>query len=285
MKTSINYAFLTDRFLESSDLHLTPVALYGYGAFTSIKYAPDGLLFLDKHLDRLKYNCRELNMPYPTDDKIVDAIKATLEKNNMLEMEVIVRVTLFPEYISWADPQKIKETPCAILVTTREMYHLPADFSLKTVHLERPLAHLKTTNYVVNMMAKAEAREHGYHDALFVNNHDNITEGTAWNIFFIKNNKVYTPSVEGGLLSGITRKAIFKVCQDNNIDLISDNIHKDSINDYAAAFTTNASQGPHCIYKIDDHVYDCHNSLLALIKKAYNLFPKTKLDDTIVKSF
>jgi branched-subunit amino acid aminotransferase/4-amino-4-deoxychorismate lyase len=273
-----NMAYLSGKLIPVEDI-IAPLSLYAYGAFTTIKYTPDGLLFLDKHLERLKYNCEELSINFPGDESIVDAIKNTLNANSCRNKDVIIRVTLFPQTINWANPHFIKDTPCAILVTTREMYYLPQNFKLKTIKLTRHLPHLKTINYTVNLMAKGQAREAGYHDGLFVNNDNNITEGTAWNIFFIKENKLYTPPLDTGLLEGTTRGAIIKLCQSLKINLVKVDIPVTSLNEYEAAFITNATQGPHGVMQIDDIEYSIDNELYGQIKEEYKKIPLIKLEE------
>jgi branched-subunit amino acid aminotransferase/4-amino-4-deoxychorismate lyase len=265
--------------LISFDQIISPLSLYAYGAFTTIKYTPEGLLFLDKHFERLKYNCRELNIKYPSDEKIIEGIISALNANHCRNKDAIVRVTLFPESINWNNPQFIKDTPCAILVTTREMYYLPQNFKLKTVNLTRNMPHLKTINYTVNMLAKAQAREAGYHDGLFLNQKGNITEGTAWNIFFIKNNKIYTPPLDSGILEGITRGAVIDICQKLDIELITEDISLKSINNYEAAFITNASQGPHAVLQIDETDYDIENETFLRAREEYSRIPLLRLPE------
>lgn len=271
-----NHVYLSGNLI-SYDQILAPLSLFGYGAFTSIKYSSEGFLFLEKHFDRLKYNCHELKINYPGDYKIVEAIKSLLIANNLFDSECIIRVTLFPEELNWANPQNVKDSKSSILVTTRQMYHLPLDFSMKTVRMTRNMPHLKTTNYVVNMLAKAEARELGYYDALFVSQEGLITEGTASNIFFIQNDNIYTPNIDVGLLEGITRATVIQLCKDLNISLIPSNIGINKLKDFQSAFITNASQGAHPVELIDDYKFDTSHPLLTQIKCAYDKLPKTKL--------
>lgn len=276
MSRNHNYAYLSGNFMPYENI-LAPISLYAYGAYTTMKYSPEGLLFFDRHLERLKYNCIELNIKYPGDDRIIEGINRTLDENNYRGKDIIVRVTLFPESISWANPHEIKNTPCMILVTTREMYFLPMNFKLKTVNLTRNLPHLKTINYTVNFLAKAQAREAGYHDGLFINKVGHITEGTAWNIFFIRDSKVFTPSTESGILEGITRGAIINICNSLNIPFSAEEISLDSLKDFETAFITNSSQGPHAVMQINDIEYNIKNDTLLKLKEEYSTLALAKM--------
>ena len=271
-----NFVYLSGKFIDFENI-VAPLSMYGYGAYTTLKYSPDGVLMLDKHLERLQYNCKELNIEYPSNEKIIKAIIDTINKNGHANKDVIVRISLFPDHISWANPQEIKSTPCAILVSCREMYYLPQSYKIKTEMLSRHMPHLKTISYIVNFMAKSSAREAGYHDGLFVNDKSNIAEGTAWNIFFIREEKVFTPPTESGLLAGITRGSILEICKKLEIEIIMEDIPLESISNYEAAFQTNATQGPHAIMQIDETMFDINNETFRLIKNEHNQLPLTKL--------
>ncbi len=50
--------------------------------------------------------------------------------------------------------------------------------------------------------------EKGYDEVLFINVHDELAEGAVSNLFWVKDNKLYTPSLNTGILNGITRRKI-----------------------------------------------------------------------------
>jgi branched-subunit amino acid aminotransferase/4-amino-4-deoxychorismate lyase len=67
---------------------------------------------------------------------------------------------------------------------------------------------VKSNNRQANVMAHRLAQEQGCHDGLFVDPAGNITEGPTWNVFRVKDDQVQTPTLDGGILPGITRQGI-----------------------------------------------------------------------------
>lgn len=74
-----------------------------------------------------------------------------------------------------------------------------------------PLARIKTSNYLNNILAFMEAGEQGKDDAVILNTDGFVAETTSGNIFMVKDNTVITPGAREGLLSGITRRAILEL--------------------------------------------------------------------------
>lgn len=71
-----------------------------------------------------------------------------------------------------------------------------------------------TGAYVNTSLAKTESTLSGYDEALFVNSRGHIVEGTAENIFIVKNGTVLTPPASDDILEGITRDTVIKLCRD-----------------------------------------------------------------------
>ncbi len=68
----------------------------------------------------------------------------------------------------------------------------------------------KTGNYLNNVLAIVEARQHGADDAIMLNHEGCLTEGTTSNVFFVKDGTVHTPALGSGILQGITRDLVLR---------------------------------------------------------------------------
>src|SRR5690606_8394125 len=79
---------------------------------------------------------------------------------------------------------------------------------------------IKSGNYLNNVMAMAEAKKRGAHDAIMLNASGQVTEGTTSNLWMVKDGQLITPPLKAGLLSGLTRKKILKLCQDHQINVL-----------------------------------------------------------------
>ena len=72
---------------------------------------------------------------------------------------------------------------------------------------------MKSGNYLNSLLAYLEAQEENYEDALLCNSDGHITEGTTFNVFYIRNGIFATPPLDIGILEGITRDIVLKILQ------------------------------------------------------------------------
>jgi 4-amino-4-deoxychorismate lyase len=70
---------------------------------------------------------------------------------------------------------------------------------------------VKSTSYAVNMAAEAEAERRGVDEAIFVDAAGIVLEGTVTNVWWRKGDVLYTPSLELGILAGVTRAALLEL--------------------------------------------------------------------------
>ncbi|NIQ02911.1 MAG: branched-chain-amino acid aminotransferase, partial [Nitrospinaceae bacterium] len=76
---------------------------------------------------------------------------------------------------------------------------------------------IKTGNYLNNVLAKMEANRLGAKEALMANPYGQLTECTTSNLFFVKEDRILTPSLDCGILPGITRNVVIQLARENGI--------------------------------------------------------------------
>jgi branched-chain amino acid aminotransferase len=74
------------------------------------------------------------------------------------------------------------------------------------------------------VFALAAAKEHGFSEAIFCDTSGRLCEGTGSNIFFVKDQTIITPSVESGLLRGITRDLVIESARDAGFTVVERNV-------------------------------------------------------------
>ena len=92
-----------------------------------------------------------------------------------------------------------------------------------------PMRAKATANYANSALARVEAIRAGYDEAIMMNAKGNVVEGTAENIFIIKDKTVITPPINAGALDGITRSCILTICDENNIEYEIRDIVRDEL--------------------------------------------------------
>lgn len=76
------------------------------------------------------------------------------------------------------------------------------------------LGGVKSTSYAVNMSAEKEARSRGADDAVFTTADHIVLEGPVTNVWWRAGNTLYTPSLELGILAGVTRATVIELAPD-----------------------------------------------------------------------
>ena len=199
--------------------------LYGDGVFEGIR-AYNGLIFkLKEHLIRLKESAHTIMLELPlTIPELTEAIVETLKRNRLRDAYIRIVVTRGVGDLG-LDPGLCK-TPTAFIITDKIVLY-PESFyrngmEIITVPTVRNLPEainpaLKTLNYLNNIMAKIEAKNSKYSEALMLNHQGYVAECTGDNIFIVKNGIVQTPPTYLGALRGITRQAILDLALRNDI--------------------------------------------------------------------
>lgn len=112
----------------------------------------------------------------------------------------------------------------------------------------------KSGNYLNSILAYIEAKEKNAYDAIMLNKDGFVTEGTTNNIWMVKSNIIYTAPLSAGILKGITRDAVFEICQKNQIKLIEKEFTADELKSCDECFFTSSIREVVPITKIDDQV-------------------------------
>lgn len=91
-----------------------------------------------------------------------------------------------------------------------------------------PLAK-STANYLNSAMAKTEALQCGYDEAILLNINGTVAEGPGENLFVVKNNVIYTPNLSDGSLDGITAQTAKQLAKDLGYEVVHKSIIRDEL--------------------------------------------------------
>lgn len=135
-------------------------------------------------------------------------------------------------------------------------------------HAERKDPESKVINHKLRSSIYHKLILEGGYEALLVNDDNQITEGSRSNIFFLKNDVLYT-APDNLVLNGITRKHILDICGENRIKVVLACVAADSIAEYDAAFMTGTSPMVLPFSSINETIF---NVGLPLINRLRNLY-------------
>lgn len=202
--------------------------------------APHGSpLFLREHLDRLYFGLKELKIPSPyTIEEYTDIILKSLKKLKSEDALIYIQVTRGKEPRSHLPRKNTKPT---VVIITSKFRPLSPKLRKNGVSLilypdiRWGRCDIKTTMLLPNVLAKIEARERGFFDAVFFKN-GYITESTSSSFFGIKGAKIFTHPLTHDILPSITRQAVLEICKGLGIQVIEEPVKIESIKNLDGAF-------------------------------------------------
>ncbi len=219
--------------------------LYGYGLFETLRAYGGRPFRLQAHLDRLSAGVRELGIPVSVDG-LASAVQETLQANELIEARVRISLSIGP------GPMTPDASAChapTVLVVT-EPYSPPPESAYRrgfraTVSRWRrdsqsPLSRLKTANFLPGLLARREAKASGYDEALLLNEHGLLAEGSVCNVFLVKDGTLITPGVDSGVLPGITRQAVLELARSCGVPCEERDVPPDGLLAADEAFLTSS---------------------------------------------
>ncbi|MFT3704940.1 MAG: branched-chain-amino-acid transaminase [Agriterribacter sp.] len=216
---------------------------YGYSVFEGIRSYKtengDTKIFKPvEHYERLRNSALALNLPYTWNTKdLIDATYEVLKQNN-IQNAYIRPVVYAPANMSFA-----VNTESMVVIETWEMAPFLGDKLLRvmTSSFQRPnpkgfkIEAKAAGHYVNSILASQEAKAKGFDEALLTDMNDNIAEGPGANMFFEKDDKLFTPP-PGNILAGITRATVFEICKGLGIEIEERLFKADELKNADAAF-------------------------------------------------
>ncbi len=201
--------------------------LYGDGVFEGIRSYNGNVFRLKEHLIRLYDSAKSilLDVPYTTEE-MTEIVLETLRKNNLSNAYIRLIVSRGIGNLS-LDPFSCKRPNVIVIAESlslfpKELYD--SGLEIVTVATRRNRSDVlspkvKSLNYLNNILVKIEAGLAGVPEALMLNDQGYVAEGSADNIFIIRNNRIITPPGYVGALEGITRNAIIELAREKGYSM------------------------------------------------------------------
>ena len=223
---------------------------FGRGVFETI-LVKEKPIFFDEHIERLNQGIEVLEIGEKVDKSI---LKIEIDKLNLKNKAL-----------------KVVVTPKNLILIDKEIPYSDEDykkgFKLKLSKVIRnstsPLTYIKSINYMDNLLENKKAKKEGYNEVIFINEDAFITEGSTSNIFIVKENNIYTPKIECGLLNGTIRKYILK-----NTNCIEKEFTIEELLNSDEVFITNSLLGIMRVISIEEKIFNKH-SITDYIRRKY----------------
>ena len=218
--------------------------LYGDGLFETMRFDNKNIFSYQKHFKRLQQGLEIINLKISHNhNQLYDILNQIIKKNNLSSGIIRLMIT---RGIYNKDSHNIKPN---VYISIKPFYSIPQKpvkiifYSENKFPLIRFNPAIKSMNYLGNMLAKKQCDKDGGFEPAFYNSKNIVTECAIRNIFFVKGQDIFTPSLELGILSGVMRETILIITKSLGLKYSESHINFDDINAYDEAFISSTGIG------------------------------------------
>ena len=224
----------------------------GYGVFDLLRTYGKTPFRLRDHIHRLESSASQIGLGLPwSTEELEDVVLQTYARNDIPDASIRIVVTGGPS-TNFMTPQG---NP-SLMVMVHPVAPYPASYysqgskAVSTL-IERTMATVKSLNYIGAIMAMNDAEKTGAVEAIYLDAHDRLTEGTRANLFVVRGERLITP--REGVLKGITRQVVMEIAT-NDFEVVEHPIHYHELSLIDEAFLTSTTKEILPVVQIDEHV-------------------------------
>ncbi|MGQ0810992.1 MAG: aminotransferase class IV [Nitrospiraceae bacterium] len=226
------WIFLNDRFVRHEQAVVSVFDhgfLYGDGVYETIRSYGPRIFMRDQHLERLWRSAEAIGLAIPIPQKEWPRLLHEAMTRNEVgtqRCDAYMRITISRgEGDIGLDPI-LCHVPTIVIMAkvlrppAMDLYQKGVALIVSQVRRNLPEAlspHIKSLNFLNNILAKQEAVKVEAFDSVMLNSENKLAECTTSNLFFVRSGRLCTPSVECGILSGITRDIVLLLAREQGI--------------------------------------------------------------------
>ncbi|MEI6478319.1 MAG: branched-chain amino acid transaminase [bacterium] len=220
--------------IATNALHYGTAAFGGMRGIINPENPNEVLLFrLDAHTKRLSRSATYLRheiSPKQIEKAILETIKANKPTGSFYVRPLVYASGL----VLTPTLHTVKKDLCIYLMALED--YLPASgvsccFSswMRQMDASLPLRGKMSGTYITSGLAKAEASDRGFDEALLMNSQGKVSEGSGMNIFLVRNGQLITPGVEHDILEGITRDSVIILAKELGMEVVERPVDKSEL--------------------------------------------------------
>jgi branched-chain amino acid aminotransferase len=281
--------YFENRFIDNkrAKIHVLNHSLHFASAvFEGIRVYNKKILFLDDHLQRLMQSSKMMGLKINLSLKQLKKIHKQIIKINKIKNGYIRPLIYRSSHSMSPDTSKCKSLLCVATWKWPTLFASNLGIKLDLSKYPKlnnkiyPIAAKSSGSYQVSVISRIESTKKNFDDCLMLDLKKNIAETSACNIFWIKNNIVYT-SKEHSILNGITRKAVIEICKIQKIQFKKGDYKIKNILKADCAFVTGTAAEIQSIKSIKNITFKKNNKIFNLLKESYESLKKNSPDKVL----
>ena len=244
---------------------------YGDGFFETMIYDGTKIRFFNDHYDRIEKAIEAFGLSYPekfTKEGLHNNIVSLVEKN-ALHHEARIKLMIYRSEGGLFIPE---DNEFELLMTASRRTAPSSEFKKKVdfynefpVQLN-PVSAFKTMSALQYVFAGVFAKRHGLDEVILLNDEGYIAECLSTNLYWIKNDVLFTPSVDTGCVSGVMRKQLLSSARANDINVKQGKFKREDLMEADFVFNSNVT-GFHVIQNIEGTSFKTDHPIFETLKE------------------
>jgi branched-chain amino acid aminotransferase len=252
---------------EDATVHVLTHGLhYGTGVFEGVRcYDTEigpAIFRHDAHLDRLYRSAELYYMPIPYErGQLAEATRELISRNGL--RSCYIRPLVF----RGAGPMGLYplDAPVDVCVAVWEWGSYLGEegkrhgvrakvASWRRISHDSLIPHAKASGqYLNSVLAKIEVSKAGYQEAILLDEHGHVCEGSGENVFVVRDGVIHTPPQTAGILDGINRKSVMQIARDLGYPLVERDLARAELYLADEVFLTGTAAELVPVREVDDH--------------------------------
>ena len=198
------------------DVRLSPGQaglLNGWGVFTTIRIYDGQPFAFDRHWNRLATDASRLKIPLEWQpEKVQEHLGQLIEANDV--KEGCGRIYFIYNRVgTWVSDEAMPEVDLILYTADLPRRKGPVRLAMQSFgrYASSPLAGVKVTSWLENVWMLDQATHRGFDEVILLNEHAEVAECTAANVFCVRDGEVTTPPLSAGCLPGVTRAILLEM--------------------------------------------------------------------------
>ncbi|WP_273128747.1 aminodeoxychorismate lyase [Metabacillus sp. HB246100] len=274
---------MNSEFIKDTEATISPFDhgfLYGLGAFETFRMYNGFPFLLNDHLKRLQAALLQLGISYKLDrEEIFRMLQKLVDLNQLQAEDVIVRLNISAGTGEVGKLAQTYQTPnilCFLRGAPSVAEPIEKDARILKTPRNTPEGpfRIKSHHYLNNIIGKREIQNTPEAEGFFLTEKGFLAEGVVSNIFWVKDNRVFTPALETGILNGITRQFVIKCLRVMGVAVEEGLYNPEDLLGASEVFITNSSQEIVSIKKVDDRLFRGNDGII--VKKLTELYRQNR---------
>lgn len=237
-------------------IHVLTHSLHYSGSVFEGERAYNGKVFkLKEHTERLIKSAEALGLKVPYSvDEIMKAHELVIKQNNIKDAYIRPLIWCGDESLNITNSDLSTNLLIAGIPSMPRAFEKGINLHIsrwrKAMPDSTPLQSKSSAQYNMAITSKKEAKALGYDDALLLDYEGYIAECTTTNIFFVKDQTLYTP-IADRFLNGITRQTIIEIAKDFGLEVKEERLKLEQVESFTGCFVTGTAIEVQNINSID----------------------------------